>query len=174
MHETFIALGSNLGDRLATLRHAAHALQTLGSVRASSRVWETRAMYLEDQPPFLNAAVALVTPLAPLALLDELLRIERSLGRVRTVRNGPRTIDLDLIAHGDTTLCSERLTLPHPRLHERAFVLCPLAEIAPDWHPPTCNRSVRVLLDALDDPSPPLPRSEWLPVSPQASRSPLS
>lgn len=140
-----IALGSNLGDRLALLRGAVQAVAAHGRVTDVSSVWETIPMYVVDQPTFLNACLALDTPLDPLALLDALQQIERAAGRDRAVRFGPRTLDLDLLAADDRVLDTPRLELPHPRLHERPFVLHPLAEVDPDWRHPVLGSTVAEL-----------------------------
>jgi 2-amino-4-hydroxy-6-hydroxymethyldihydropteridine diphosphokinase len=130
MARAFVALGSNLGDREATIRAA---LARLDGVVAVSRLRDTDPVGFEDQPTFLNGVAALETELPPRALLDRLLEVERSLGRTREgPRFGPRTIDLDLLVHGDLELDEPGLTIPHPRLHERRFVLEPLADLAPD------------------------------------------
>ncbi len=113
------------------------------------------------QPDYLNAALALHTDLAPQALLAALLDIEARAGRVRAERWGPRVLDLDLIAHGDLVLDAPGLTLPHPRAFERAFVLAPLADIAPDWRHPTLGRSVREALARLDQGDLPGPPEPW-------------
>jgi 2-amino-4-hydroxy-6-hydroxymethyldihydropteridine diphosphokinase len=124
----YVGLGANLGDRERALREAARLI----GARRLSTIRETEPWGLADQPPFLNAVAELETGLAPRDLLARLLEVERRLGRVRTgPRWGPRTIDLDLLLHGDAVLDGPGLTLPHPRLHERAFVLEPLAELAP-------------------------------------------
>jgi 2-amino-4-hydroxy-6-hydroxymethyldihydropteridine diphosphokinase len=143
----YIGLGSNLGDSAATLRDAAKRLQTLGHIAGASQIYETDPVGLTDQPPFRNAVVALDTQLAPLGLLDALLAIEAEFGRERTVRWGPRTLDLDLLWQGAVEQDGERLTLPHPRAHEREFVLRPLAELDPALT--LRGRSVRKLLDGL-------------------------
>ncbi len=136
MGTAFVALGANLGDRLVTLREAVRRLGELGTVDAVSSVHETDPVGYADQPAFLNAVVRLHTGLRPEPLLAALLRIEADLGRVRAFPNAPRRLDLDLLMYDDLTLATPDLTLPHPRLHERAFVLVPLAEIAPGaWHP---------------------------------------
>jgi len=135
MATAYIGLGANLGDRMATLREAVRRLTGLGRLIVVSSLYDTAPVGYLEQPPFLNAVVALETELTPLVLLRELLAIERDLGRTRTFRNAPRTLDLDLLLIDDIMLESAELTLPHPRLHERAFVLVPLAEIAPGaWH----------------------------------------
>ena len=125
-----IALGANLGDRLATLRRAVDGLRAHGVVLAASRVYET-APVGPPQPDYLNAVVLLETALEPHALLDALLAIERTLGRERRERWGARVIDLDLVAYGERALHSESLVLPHPEAHRRAFVLVPLNDVAP-------------------------------------------
>ena len=134
MERAYVGLGSNLGDREATIRRA---LALLGAHRevalaAVSTLRKTEPWGLADQPPFLNGAAAVDTRLAPRDLLDVLLEIELELGRVREgERYGPRTIDLDLLLYGDLELDGPGLTVPHPRLHERAFALEPLQELEP-------------------------------------------
>ncbi len=133
MTSASIALGSNLGDRAANLRGALAALQRDDAVRvvAESAVYETAPVGGPEQPDYLNMVVAVETELAPEALLARCLAVEAEHGRVRRERWGARTLDLDLLHYGETELATERLTLPHPRMAERAFVLVPLAEIAP-------------------------------------------
>jgi 2-amino-4-hydroxy-6-hydroxymethyldihydropteridine diphosphokinase len=133
----FIAIGANLGDPVATARAALDALHRIEHARvvAASSLYRTTPVGLRNQPDFINAVAALaVEPAAlpPSALLERLLAIEAAFGRVRTVKNAPRTLDLDLLLYGDTQSDATRLTLPHPRMTERAFVLVPLAEIVPD------------------------------------------
>lgn len=130
----FLALGSNIGDKAENLRAARNAIATLPgtTVLATSSVYRTPPWGKTDQDWFANAAIAVETPLAPLALLEACLAIEIQLGRIRRERWGPRVIDIDVLMHGDARLTSERLTLPHPAMAERAFVLIPLREIAPD------------------------------------------
>lgn len=129
-----IALGSNLGDRAANLAAALERLARSEEIRieAASSLYATDPVGLTDQPEFLNAAAALRTTLGPRELLAACLRVEAELGRVRALRWGPRVIDLDLLFYGELRLCEPGLQLPHPRMAERAFVLLPLAEIAPD------------------------------------------
>jgi 2-amino-4-hydroxy-6-hydroxymethyldihydropteridine diphosphokinase len=134
MPRAYVGLGANLGEREGALRAALAALdETEGvEVAAVSTFRETDPVDYLDQPRFLNAAAALETTLAPRELLDALLEVERSLGRTREgPRFGPRTIDLDLLLYGDEAFDEPGLTVPHPRLHERAFVLEPLAELDP-------------------------------------------
>jgi 2-amino-4-hydroxy-6-hydroxymethyldihydropteridine diphosphokinase len=146
-NRAYIGLGSNLGDPAATLRAAAARLAGLGAVLASSPVYETDPVGLEEQPAFLNAAVLLRTTLAPLDLLEQLLAIEAEFHRERTVRWGPRTLDLDLLWYEGVEMDTARLALPHPRAHEREFVLRPLTDIEPDL--PLRGSTARELLAAL-------------------------
>ena len=127
-----IALGSNLGDRLDHLRAGLAGLEDLGPVVAVSRVHETEPVGGPEQGRFLNAVAVIETSVAPLDVLARLLEVERSRGRERTVHWGPRTLDLDLIAYEDERLSLPTLEIPHPRAHERGFVLAPLAEVWPD------------------------------------------
>lgn len=137
MIRAYVALGSNLGNPVATVDAAIDAMAALrGSIlRAMSSLYRTAPIGLSDQlrrqPDFINAVVAIDTRLPARDLLDELFRVEAEFGRVRSVRNAPRTLDLDLILYGELIQDDPQLTLPHPRMHERAFVLAPLAEIAP-------------------------------------------
>lgn len=153
MLTAYIALGSNLGDREGTLSTATACLGRLGRVVARSSVFETDPVGYHEQPAFLNAVVALETELEPLPLLRGLLAIERELGRDRSegVPNGPRTLDLDLLLGGDIVLAGEELTLPHPALARRRFVLAPLAEIAPHLRHPQRNETMAELLALLPD-----------------------
>jgi len=145
----YIALGANLGDRLQTLRAAVRDLAEVESIEAISSVYETDPVGYADQPAYLNAVVAIDTALTAEGLLDTLLSVERAHGRVRTFPNAPRTLDLDLLLFGDEVRQSERLTIPHPRMQERAFVLVPLNEIAPDIVVPKLNTTVADLLARL-------------------------
>jgi 2-amino-4-hydroxy-6-hydroxymethyldihydropteridine diphosphokinase len=134
VQRAYIGVGANLGDREATMRAALAALDATPGIRvvAVSSFRETDPVGYVDQPRFLNAAAALDTELDARGLLDALLSVERGLGRTREgPRYGPRTIDLDLLLFGDAELDEPGLTVPHPRLHERAFVLEPLAELDP-------------------------------------------
>jgi 2-amino-4-hydroxy-6-hydroxymethyldihydropteridine diphosphokinase len=129
----FIALGSNLGDRWAHLRSGLVEMARAGiPAVASSSVWETEPVDTGDSYWFLNMVVRIETETPPLDLLELLLEVERREGRIRTERNAPRVLDLDLLLLGDYRLEGPRLTLPHPRMWERRFVLAPLAELAPD------------------------------------------
>lgn len=126
-----VALGSNVGDSLNYLRAAAIALRSSISNLRASAVYRTAPMYVEDQPPFLNAAVAGDTELGPLALLTELKRIESQIGRQSRQRYGPREIDLDLVAYGSLAYCGPDLQVPHPKVRERRFVLLPMHDLEP-------------------------------------------
>jgi 2-amino-4-hydroxy-6-hydroxymethyldihydropteridine diphosphokinase len=145
----YVGLGANLGDREAAIRRAAELI----GARRLSTIRETEPWGVEDQPLFLNAAAELETELSARAVLDRLLEVERELGRIRDgARYGPRTIDLDLLLHGDEAIDEPGLTIPHPRLHERLFVLEPLAELNPRILVP--NRgSIFSLLAAIQSPS---------------------
>jgi 2-amino-4-hydroxy-6-hydroxymethyldihydropteridine diphosphokinase len=143
----YVGLGSNLGDSLDTLRAATARLASLGTVVDASSVYESDPIGFQPQPAFQNAVVALDTTLTPMHLLDGLLAIEAEFKRERTVRWGPRTLDLDLLWFDGLKLDTNRLTLPHPRAHEREFVLRPLADIAPAL--PLAGGTAAGLLEAL-------------------------
>jgi 2-amino-4-hydroxy-6-hydroxymethyldihydropteridine diphosphokinase len=151
METAYIALGSNLpspaGPPRETLDAAILKLAGLGHLTARSAYYETEPVGYADQPTFLNAAIALETELEPHALLDAMLAIERSLGRDRShgIPNGPRTLDLDLLLYGDRRISTHSLELPHPRMAERAFVLQPMAEIAPELIHPLFQKSMSQL-----------------------------
>lgn len=155
----YVALGSNLGDRRAHLDAALQAIAELPGVAAvtPSPYYETAPVGPQDQGPFLNAAARVETTLSPVALLEALLGLERRLGRPpREERRhwGPREIDLDLLLYGSAILDEPGLTLPHPRLHERWFVLRPLCDVGPDEIHPVLQRTMRSLLAELDAPAP--------------------
>ena len=147
----FIGLGSNLADPLVQVRQALAELETIPATRVTARssFYRTSPVGYLQQPDFINAVASVQTTLEPQALLAALLAIEDRHGRKRAMRNAPRTLDLDLLLYGEEVLDRDGLTLPHPRLHERAFVLAPLAEIAPGAMVPGRGR-VRDLLAQAD------------------------
>jgi len=165
MHTAFIALGSNLpscaGSPPATLAAAAVRLESLGRVASRSSFYSTEPVGFSDQPRFLNAAIALETELSPRALLAALLDLEQAFGRARSagLSNGPRTLDLDILLYDDLVLDEPDLQIPHPRLAERAFVLTPLAEIAPETVDPRTGRTIAELLQRLREGSPDQPKA---------------
>ena len=145
-HRVFLGLGSNIGDRDAHLAAALEALATVVTVERVSSVYDTAPMHYTSQPRFHNLVCEGETALAPIALLRSVKEIERRLGRTQGPRYGPRVIDIDLLFYDQLVLQSDALTLPHPRLPERAFVLAPLAEIAPMLTHPVLGDTMAVLL----------------------------
>lgn len=153
MAEAWIGLGSNVGDRKTHLRDALAELKAGGELKAVSGLYETEPVGMKEQGDFFNAVAGIETALPPPALLEVLLRIESRHGRMRRGRFGPRTLDLDLLLYGDTVLDEPGLRVPHPRLHERRFVLAPLAEVSGARLHPVLKMTVAELLEHLDDPS---------------------
>jgi 2-amino-4-hydroxy-6-hydroxymethyldihydropteridine diphosphokinase len=150
----YLSLGSNMGDREANLRAAIARLAELGRVEAESSFYETEPVEVVDQPWFLNCAAKLATELCAEELLAGVLGIERAMGRERTRPKGPRLIDIDIVLFGEQVIDTAGLKVPHPGLHERLFVLEPLAEIAPGAVHPRLMKSVRELRDVLRPASP--------------------
>ncbi len=145
----YISLGSNVGDRSANLRGTTERLGEVGLVKAKSGFYETEPVELRDQPWFLNSVVALETNLTPEELLKKVLAIEHEMGRIRTRDKGPRSIDIDILLFGDQLIEERGLKIPHPAMHQRRFVLEPLAEIAPEVVHPQLRKTARELLAAL-------------------------
>ena len=145
-HTVYLALGSNLGDRRENLRQAIASLSPQLDIKARSFVYETDPWGFEEQPKFLNMAVKAQTYLEPEPLLKHLKRLEIALGRQASFPNGPRLIDIDILFFDDIVMDTPILTVPHPRLHERGFVLLPMMDIAPDLVHPLLKKSIRDLL----------------------------
>jgi 2-amino-4-hydroxy-6-hydroxymethyldihydropteridine diphosphokinase len=146
----YLSLGSNLGNREGYLREAISRLRELGVIRQVSAFYETQPVEVQtEQPWFLNCALAMETELDPSAFLGRMLAVEQSMGRVRTEPKGPRTIDIDILFFGNDVLDTPELTVPHPAMQQRRFVLQPLAEIAPAFMHPVLKRTMQELLDSL-------------------------
>lgn len=149
-HIVYLALGSNLGDREANLKQAIASLSPQMEVKAKSRVYETPPWGYTDQPKFLNQVVKVDTYVGPEPLLKHLKRLEVALGRVPSFQNGPRLIDIDILFYDDLVLNTSSLVIPHPQVHERAFVLMPLHDIAPALSHPSIGRTVSEMLASCD------------------------
>ena len=145
----YLGLGANLGEPLEQLREAVRRLRAVVEIDRVSSVYRTEPVGYADQPDFYNLVLSGLTTLDPRALLAEAERIEAALGRERSFRNAPRTLDVDLLDVGSRRVDSPDLILPHPRLHERGFVLVPLAEIAPEWRHPHLRLSAAELLQSV-------------------------
>jgi 2-amino-4-hydroxy-6-hydroxymethyldihydropteridine diphosphokinase len=145
-HIVYLALGTNLGDRSGNLKQAIAALTPQLDVKAKSQVYETPPWGFEEQPRFLNQVVKANTYLDPEPLLKHLKRLEVALGRQESFPNGPRLIDMDLLFYDDLVLNKPSLVIPHPRLHERGFVLLPLMDIAPNLVHPVQQKTVQELM----------------------------
>jgi 2-amino-4-hydroxy-6-hydroxymethyldihydropteridine diphosphokinase len=145
----YLSLGSNVGDKQANLEQAISQLGKLGTVTKRSAFYETEPMEITDQPWFVNCAVELETELMPKQFIAAVLDIEREMGRKRTKKKGPRTIDIDVLLFGKSIIEMKGLTVPHPAMHLRGFVLEPMVEIAPEVRHPVFKRSMRELRDAL-------------------------
>ncbi len=150
-HQVAIALGANLGDRLASLRMAVEKLSLHVDITTRSCLYETAAAYVADQPIFLNAVIIGTTKLEPLPLLWMMKDLESEIGRAPTFRYGPRVIDLDILFYGDLVMETPELIIPHPRIQERDFVLRPLCDIAPEWRHPLFGTSAAEMLTALPE-----------------------
>ena len=149
-HIVYLALGSNLDDRLANLKQAITSLSPQMEVKAKSRVYETPPWGYADQPMFLNQVIKANTYLEFEPLLKHIKRLEIALGRKPSFKNGPRLIDIDILFYDDLVLNTASLVIPHPHMHERGFVLLPLMDIAPDLVHPVLKKSVREMTAACD------------------------
>ncbi|WP_025765039.1 2-amino-4-hydroxy-6-hydroxymethyldihydropteridine diphosphokinase [Dyadobacter tibetensis] len=148
----YLLLGSNLGDRQAVLSQASEEIvRAVGTIQKSSSLYETAPWGVTNQPAFLNQVLEVRTTLSPDAVLHSVLEIEQALGRVRFERWGARVIDIDILFFNDLVCHEARLTIPHPRLHERRFTLVPLAEIAPVLVHPLLGKTIQILLDETSD-----------------------
>ena len=148
MNDVYIGLGANIGDRKGYIDDAINLLVNNNEVKLQSKssIYETAPVGYEDQDHFLNMVIHISTPLTQWEILKKCQVIENELGRERQIKNGPRTIDLDILLYNNESSQFDRLTIPHPRLHERAFVLVPLTEIAPQVIVPTFGKTVKDLL----------------------------
>ncbi len=150
-HKTLIGMGSNVGDRVAMCCAAIERLRVHPSIEdvRTSPFYETAPVGVTEQPPFLNLAIEARTTLSPTDLLATLKNLEQELGRVRRFRWGPREIDLDILLYDSLILSTDRLTIPHPEMHKRAFVLVPACDIAADWPHPVLQKPLDALLNAV-------------------------
>lgn len=149
--QVYLSLGSNVGDREAQLRDAEARLSAVGRIVKVSSFYETEPVEFTEQPWFLNCAVEMETAERSQQLMAAILRIEQEMGRRRLQQKGPRLIDIDILLFGDEVVSSDDLTIPHPAMHQRRFVLEPLAEIAPEVVHPVFKKTIRELLAALPE-----------------------
>lgn len=152
MNEVIFGLGANIGEPVSQLAAAVERLETVVDLVAVSGVYRTQPVGFLEQPDFFNLVLVGRSASAPDSLLEEAVRIEREMGRTRTFANAPRTIDIDLLAWSGPPLDTPQLTIPHPRLHLRSFVLGPLAEVAPAWRHPFSGLTALEMLAALESP----------------------
>ena len=150
MHSVFLGIGSNLNKRIQNCNNTLLEISKISKIVELSSLYESEAVGVENQPKFINAVVKIQTELMPHNLLDSLKSIEKKLGRKKSVRWGPRIIDLDILFYDDLIINEEKLVIPHPRLHERRFVLLPLIEIDSNFKHPRMNMTVSELLTNLD------------------------
>lgn len=149
-HVVYLGLGSNLGERARNLENCLVRIAELASIEKKSDIYETKPWGLKSQPNFLNQVVKARTEFAPLELLSALKKIERSMGRKKSVQYGPRVIDVDILFYDNLIMQTEPLTIPHPLLTQRAFVLVPLNEIAPDYLHPVEGKKIQELSKRID------------------------
>lgn len=150
MHTIYLGLGTNLGDRLRNLQKAISSLSPVMSVTAVSPIYQSDPWGVTDQPAFLNLCLQATTTLNPQTLLHYLKNLETELGRQKTIKWGPRLIDIDILLYNDKIVDTNNLTIPHPHMAERAFVLVPLADIAPDVRHPVYHKTITELKTAVD------------------------
>lgn len=166
----YLGLGANLGNRRTQLQQAIAALGQIGTVAAVAGLYTSSPVGYLEQPWFYNTVVALDTPLDPHRLLESVQHIEHALGRTPGVRFGPRLIDIDILLGSDTVVADEQLQIPHPRMHERRFVVVPLADIAPDAKHPLLQKTVALLRHELDTAAPEqlleLVARDWTDIAP--------
>ena len=152
MNIAYLLIGGNMGDRMANLQAARDAIaRQCGAVKGISNIFETAAWGLEAQPPFLNQALEVHTQLAPIHLLYCLLQVEKALGRERGEKWGPRLIDIDILLYNEDVIIEQGLTIPHPQMHLRRFVLAPLAQLAPHKTHPLLQQNIQQLLQQCPD-----------------------
>ncbi len=151
-HTAIIAIGSNLGDKLANCKKGIEALEFCGvKISACSHFYKTEPVDYTDQDWFINAAVRVETDLPPIDLLKLLKSLEKKLGRIETVRFGPRTLDMDIIFYGDLVFEKDGLHIPHPRMHKRVFVLRPICDIVPLFIHPVLKQDMKTLLSLIEN-----------------------
>jgi len=147
-NKVYLGLGSNLGNREKNLENAITEIAKFATISKRSSIIETEPVGYRDQGMFLNMALEIFTPLSPLELIFRLQEIEHKMGRVREIKDGPRTIDLDILIYNQEVLRQKNLEIPHPRMSERMFVLSPLNEIAPELKHPTLNQTIKQLYES--------------------------
>ena len=145
-NKAYIALGSNIGERADSLAKARDGLSVHGTLEKASPIYQTKPMYVEDQNLFLNQVILIATKMDVHALFDACQTLEKTIGRIRRYENGPREIDIDILSFNDLILTQADLTLPHPRIPERVFVLKPLCDIDKNWQHPILNQTASELL----------------------------
>jgi 2-amino-4-hydroxy-6-hydroxymethyldihydropteridine diphosphokinase len=152
MNKVYLLIGGNIGDRMANLAMAVQFIEKyLGKMLQISSIYETAAWGNTHQADFLNQSICIETPLTPTDLMTQILLIEKAMGRERNIPIGPRTIDIDILYYNDAIVENEQVTIPHPRISERKFVLYPLVEIAPEWMHPILHKTNTVLLKECGD-----------------------